>query len=227
MARRDDVDIAVQEWMDVDGALIAPDLLQDACDELCDLLPEGDPWGEEEYRILGEHLTAARDLTHARAEEVRRACQRRGEATIGQIRVRINTEFWDRSKPNPALDGWPTSEHWWVELEAPDGRFATYTRDDLSGWDELLLEAGEAEEQWQCRVQEIARSQRQAMRKARGHITAAEHALAQAVAERDELIRSLLAEGLAVSEVQSGLGLSRARVYQIKDGNPGPGDADR
>ena len=49
-------------------------------------------------------------------------------------------------------------------------------------------------------------------------VARAEADLAATVADRDGVVRHLLAEGVPVVRVAESLGLSRERVYQIRDG---------
>lgn len=49
-------------------------------------------------------------------------------------------------------------------------------------------------------------------------ISQAEEAMAQAVRHRDEAVRQMLDEGVPVTVVAAALGLTRSRVYQIRDG---------
>lgn len=46
----------------------------------------------------------------------------------------------------------------------------------------------------------------------------AQWALAEATQARNEAIRAMLAEGVGVSDVSQRFGLTRSRVYQIRDG---------
>jgi hypothetical protein len=49
-------------------------------------------------------------------------------------------------------------------------------------------------------------------------VRAAEVALAEATERRDDAVRALLAQGFSAPALASSLGLTRSRVYQIRDG---------
>lgn len=49
-------------------------------------------------------------------------------------------------------------------------------------------------------------------------IAKAEADVAARVAQRDNLVRSMLAEGVRVATLAEAFGLTRSRVYQIRDG---------
>lgn len=211
------LDTAIGQWLDADHRPgISPDLIEEARRSLADL-PDGE-WGDTEWAAFAPVMEAAAAAMDARGEQVREACQMRGSATVGRVTVRPNGEFVAQSGPvevrRRQLRDWPTSPHWYVELEDPDG--GVETRTDLTSWVDVALAAEELEADW-AREQEAARSAaRLRVERAAAAVRQAERALAEARAARDEAVRDAMAGGLLAREAAQAAGISQQRASQLR-----------
>lgn len=222
MSKRDDIETLVGQLLDLEPAwrAIPDDLMADALDDLTSTLPDLDPespWTEAESEAIDDRLRRAWQLTEDRADVVRRQCQTTGQAQVGAVLVRPNSEFWDRRGPEQsAMRGWPTSPHWYVELVTPDGEVETVTGGDVTSWVELLAEVVAQETAWRQRVAQQAAQWRRGIEHAASEVRRAERALSEAQRVRDEAIRAALAEGMRAQDAMTASGLSQARVYQLR-----------